>query len=120
MAVRNRTIRGTVSSEHIVQFFDTDESRAQNVATFLAQGHALGEPLIVVARPANWTAILEHLDILGVPVQQAMAEGTLVVQDAADTLTPQPRRDAGRHLVREFGRQGRCRSGQQGPSARVR
>jgi hypothetical protein len=86
MAVRNRTIRGAVSSEHIVQFFDTDESRAQNVAAFLAQGHALGEPLIVVARPANWTAILEHLEILGIPVQEAMADGTLVVKDAADTL----------------------------------
>ena len=86
MTVRNRTIRGSVSSEHIVQFFDTDESRAQNVAAFLAQGYALGEPLIVVARPANWTAILEHLEILGVPVQDAMADGTLLVKDAADTL----------------------------------
>ena len=86
MTVRNRTIRGAVSSEHIVQFFDTDESRAQNVAAFLAQGYALGEPLIVVARPSNWRAILENLEILGVPVQDAMADGALIVKDAADTL----------------------------------
>ena len=86
MAVRNRTIRGNVSSEHIVQFFDTDESRARNVAVFLAQGHALGEPLIVVVRPSSWMGISQQLEALGVPVQEAIAEGMLLVQDADETL----------------------------------
>jgi DcmR-like sensory protein len=86
MSVRNRTVRGSVSSEHIVQFFDTDESRAQNAATFLAKGYAAGEPMIVVARRANWAAMVEHLEILGVPVGRAAADGTLVVKDADETL----------------------------------
>jgi hypothetical protein len=86
MTVRNRTIRGRVSSEHIVQFFDTDDSRAHNVAAFLAQGHAAGEPTVVIARPMNWTAIAACLGRLGVPVPDAIATGALVVQDADDTL----------------------------------
>ena len=75
-----------MSSEHIVQFFDTDESRARNVATFLAQGYAAGEPLIIVARPANVTAIYQHLDILGVPTDAALDSGALIAKDADDTL----------------------------------
>lgn len=86
MTVRNRTVRGRISSEHIVQFFDTDESRAQNVATFLAQGYAAGEPIVVIARPVNWAAMIERLEALGVPVQQAAANGMLIVKDATDTL----------------------------------
>ena len=86
MTVRNRTIRGAVSSEHIVQFFDTDESRARNVASFLADGHAAGEPMIVVARPKSWAGIHEQLEALGVPVAEVLASGRLVVKDASDTL----------------------------------
>src|SRR5687767_3572115 len=86
MSVRNRTVRGNVSSEHIVQFFDTDESRTQNAAAFLAKGYAAGEPLIVLARPVNWTGMVEHLEILGVPVEAAIAKGMLLVKDAEATL----------------------------------
>lgn len=82
MTVRNRP----AASEHIVQFFDTDESRARNVATFLAQGYAAEEPIVVIARPRNWTGILEHLERLGVPVTQAIADGKIVVMDAQETL----------------------------------
>jgi hypothetical protein len=84
--VRNRTVKGAVASEHIVQFFDTDESRAQNVAIFLAQGYAAGEPMVVIARPASWAAMIEPLQELGVPVRDATASGMLVVKDASETL----------------------------------
>jgi hypothetical protein len=86
MNVRNRTIRGHVSSDHIVQFFDTDESRAHNVAAFLAEGYGAGEPLMMVARPANAAAICEQLERRGVPVRRAAEEGMLIVKDAEDTL----------------------------------
>ncbi|HYT67672.1 MAG TPA: MEDS domain-containing protein [Vicinamibacterales bacterium] len=86
MSVRNRTVRGRVSSEHIVQFFDTDESRAQNVAAFLAQGYAAAEPLVIAARPTNWPAMMENLELFGVPVQNAIAEGMLIVKDAHDLV----------------------------------
>jgi hypothetical protein len=69
-----------------VQFFDTDESRADNVASFLAEGYRAGEPIVVIARPVNWALMRDRLQFLGVPVQSAIAKGTLVVKDAAQTL----------------------------------
>jgi len=86
MHVRNRTHPGQLTSEHIVQFFDTNESRAHHVAAFLAEGYALGEPLIVVARPVSWAALIEPLEVLGVRAPQAVAEGMLVVKNADDLL----------------------------------
>ena len=85
MTVRDRVVTGT-GSEHIVQFFDSDESRAETVAAFLAEGYRRGEPLVVVARSSNWTAVVEHLQDLNVPVQRLIARETLLVKDAQDTL----------------------------------
>ena len=119
MTVRNHVIRGTVASEHIVQFFDTDESRADNVASFLDDGYQAGEPIVVVARPANWSLMTERLQLLGVPVQSAMANGSLVVRDANQTLDEISRSgsiDAAAfeavvgQAVMTLGRQGRVRA----------
>ena len=86
MTVRERVVRGPIASEHIVQFFDSDESRAECVAAFLADGVRAGEPAIVVARPANWTAMVEQLEVQGIPVKQAMTDGLIVMKQADDTL----------------------------------
>jgi hypothetical protein len=86
MTVRERVVRGPIASDHIVQFFDSDESRAECVAEFLASGLRLGEPAIVVARPANWASAVEQLEARGVRVAKAIADGTIVVKDADDTL----------------------------------
>ena len=86
MTVRNRTSRGKVSSEHIVQFFDSDDSRAHNVAAFLAKGIEAGEPVLIIARPANTSAIFEQLQVLGVAVAAAVECGMLITKDADETL----------------------------------
>lgn len=86
MTVRECVARGSVASEHIVQFFDSDESRAECVAGFLAEGIANREPAIIVAKPKNWTATLAQLADRGVPVQRAIDEGMVVVKDADETL----------------------------------
>lgn len=91
MSARNHTDQLVRRCEHTVQFFDTDESRAQNVAAFLAEGFAAGEPLVVVARPSNGAAIREELEARGVPVAQAIAAGMLTIHDAHEMvrrLTP--------------------------------
>jgi hypothetical protein len=82
----NCTSANLVTSDHVVQFFDTDESRAERVADFLAEGYRQGEPLVVVARPVVWPAVIERLQHLGVNPNQAAAEGMLVVKNAEDTL----------------------------------
>ena len=79
-------MRGAPASEHIVQFFDSDESRAESVAAFLAEGYRAGEPLIIVARAMNWALTMEALEADGVPVQRAIADRMLIVKDAAETL----------------------------------
>ena len=86
MSVRERVVRGLIASEHIVQFFDSDESRAECVAGFLAEGYRAGEPAIVVARPVNWANASALLHARGVPVQQLIADGMIVVHDADETL----------------------------------
>jgi DcmR-like sensory protein len=86
MSVRECVVRGPIASEHIVQFFDSDESRAKCVAEFLAEGYRAGEPAIVVAKAANWTNMVEQLEARNVPVQKAIADGLIVTKEANDTL----------------------------------
>jgi hypothetical protein len=86
MTVRERVVRGSIASEHIVQFFDSDESRAECVAAFLADGYRAGEPAIVVARPVNWASMSELLQAQSIPVQQAITDGMIVVHDANEAL----------------------------------
>ena len=86
MTVREPIVRGPIASEHIVQFFDSDESRSECVAKFLAEGYRVGEPAVVVARPSNWSSLVERLEVLGIPVQAALADGMIVVKDVNDTL----------------------------------
>src|SRR5258708_14331186 len=86
MTVRECVVRGPIASEHIVQFFDSDESRAECVAEFLAEGIRLEEPAIVVAKPTNWVMAVEQLESRGVPVKDPLADGMIVVKNAEHTL----------------------------------
>lgn len=76
----------SMSDGHIVQFFDTDESRAAGVAAFLAEGYAAGEPMFLVARPTSWHPIIGQMEKIGVCMRTAIAGGMLVVKDANDSL----------------------------------
>jgi hypothetical protein len=50
--------RHGLSSDHIVQFFDTIDSMADGVSTFLAEGYGRGGVLLVLARKKHWRAIV--------------------------------------------------------------
>lgn len=93
MTVQESVVRGA-TSRHIVQLFDSDESRVEAVAAFLAEGHRHGDALIAVARPSNWTAIVERLEAMDVPVKALVSSGTLVARDAHETLSRLSRRDS--------------------------
>src|SRR5215510_5489022 len=73
-------------SDHFCQFFDTDESRAESVAEFLAEGLRAGEYVIAVNRPAHWVSISTRMSALGIPVDEELARGHLILKDAASTL----------------------------------
>jgi hypothetical protein len=86
MTRRERTVRGQVSTEHVVRLFDDADSLAETVAAFLYEGWNQDETLLVVARPENWALVARGLGASGCPVNEAALSGRLVVLDAATTL----------------------------------
>lgn len=86
MSVRERVGGAKAGSQHICQFFDTDDSRADAVAAFLAAGLRSREHVMVVARPVHWAAIRERLVAARIPVDREIAHGRIIVKDAMDTL----------------------------------
>ena len=92
---------------HAVQLFDSDDSLAVQVSTFLHAGYLSGERLRVIASAEHMAAIARHLGDLGCPVAETLASGRLRWMDSASTLQllmPEQRLDAGhlRSLVRDL------------------
>lgn len=83
---REHVFRGEVRSEHLVQLFDEPESLVGALADFLEDGWKRGDTLLVVSRPASWALTTPELEARGCPVSQMIADGRLVVLDAATTL----------------------------------
>lgn len=83
---RERVVKGSVSSEHLVQLFDDSDSLATTVSDFLYSGWLTGQTLLVVARPDQWAVTSRQMVSLGCPVADAIASGRLVVLDAATAL----------------------------------
>jgi hypothetical protein len=83
---RERVIHGTVVSEHLVQLFDESESLIAGVSTFLFDAWKRGDHLLVIARASNWAMTAPELEAQGCPVPALIAEGRLIVLDAATTL----------------------------------
>jgi hypothetical protein len=72
--------------EHVCQFFDTDESRAEAVAAYIAEGLAKGERVLVVARPVYWATITSHLASSRIDANAEVDRGRIIIKDAVDTL----------------------------------
>jgi len=86
MGVREQVSRSHVGQSHVVQFFDSDDSRHEAVGGFLAEGYRRGGPLIVVARSVNAEPILKQLERMVGYIQRHIASGRILVLDAAETL----------------------------------
>ena len=67
---------------HAVQLFDNSGSRARAVATFVRDGLAAGDRVVIAMRAEAWAATAAVLAHQGVPPDDAIAAGTLVVIDA--------------------------------------
>ena len=83
---RERVVRGNVVSEHLVQLFDETESLVASLRTYLLDAWKAGDTLVVCARATNWALTAAELEASGCPVAQLIADGKLVVLDAATTL----------------------------------
>lgn len=73
-------------SDHLVQVYSDHMELAESVATFLASGFEAGEPAVLVVAAAHLPSIRERLGKHGWPVEQAEAQGLLIVRDAETTL----------------------------------
>lgn len=71
--------------EHILQLFDSTESREDSVAGFLMDGLGRGENLLVLAASAHWRLVSGRLR-LGCPVDAALADGRIAFRDAHEIL----------------------------------
>jgi hypothetical protein len=82
---KERLIRSGLTSDHVVQFFDTTESRTDTVSAFLADGFRNDNHLLVIARRSHWRAIAPQLrqraEASRLPAQQ------ITVLDAGMTLS---------------------------------
>jgi hypothetical protein len=86
MDVHEPVARSQAASEHVCQFFDSDDSRADAVAAYVADGLRQGDRVMVVARPLHWATNGERLAAARLPDERELARGTLIVKDAMDTL----------------------------------
>ena len=71
---------------HSVQLFDSGASRAAGTSNYLREGLQHGNSVLVVATPAHWEATKRLLERDGIDIDTAIANGTLTVLDAAETL----------------------------------
>jgi signal transduction histidine kinase/ActR/RegA family two-component response regulator len=74
------------TSDHIVQFYETEQFLAEAVSRFLAQGVIASEGVVMIAAPDHVRVILDGLTKKGFDVERARATGQLTVLDAQETL----------------------------------
>ena len=110
------------TSEHFVQFYETDEFLLDSVSGFIGAGLGAGAACIVIATKAHREGLEERLQANGLDLVAASTRGTYLSLDAGETLSlfmvdglPEPERFAevvgslieravkGRRRVRIFG-----------------
>jgi hypothetical protein len=85
--MKERIVQGAVSSDHIVQLFDSVESLVQNVATFVSQGLCQNAAVLVVAKPTHWAAITRRFNTMPNSGRPAgTSANQLTVLNAEETL----------------------------------
>ncbi len=73
---------------HVVHFYKDPNELSHIVSRFLADGLAIGQPAVVVARAQLCRRIEVSLESLGIDVRLSKADGRLVVL-IADTILPE-------------------------------
>ena len=71
---------------HAVQFYESEDFLCDCVADYVADGLAIGAPIVIIARPARLQAFTARIEEHGQPAQAAIAEGRFVLLDAFETL----------------------------------
>jgi PAS domain S-box-containing protein len=72
------------NGEHLVQFYEDDESLLDTLEHFLGAGLILGEPILVIATEDHRRRLVHRLR--GLNVEAAIGSGHVVLLDARETL----------------------------------
>jgi hypothetical protein len=80
-------------SVHTVQFFDASSSLAEALSTFVGEGLASAEAVVLLLTPAHADATLRRCREKGIDVAGALASQQLLIRDAEDALAGFMRRD---------------------------
>jgi PAS domain S-box-containing protein len=75
------------TSEHFVQFYDTDEFLLDSVSGFIGAGLGAGGACIVVATKVHREGLEERFQTIGLDLAVASARGTYLALDAGETLS---------------------------------
>src|SRR5688572_2325289 len=79
-------IPGSPRQPHAVQFYATETTLFDTVATFLGEGLRAAQPAIMIATPSHRAAIVERLCGAMIDCDRAIRDGDLVLLDAQATL----------------------------------
>jgi hypothetical protein len=79
---------------HVVQLFDTVDSRAETLASFVRTGLLQGEKVLVVSTREHWNVARARLESSGLDVTAVALSGQLIYLDA-DSLVVELCNDAG-------------------------
>ena len=74
-------------SEHLVQFYETDDFLLDSVSKFIGTGLAAGEAGIVIVTKAHCEGLEQRLQADGLDLDAARAEGTYISLDALEMLS---------------------------------
>jgi len=74
-------------SEHLVQFYETDEFLVDSVSKFIGTGLSAGDAGIVIATKAHREGFEQRLKADGLDLDAARAGGTYISRDALETLS---------------------------------
>ena len=73
-------------TDHFMQLFDSDGSLAVALATFIQEGLAEGDAVVIVTSGARWDLVSSRLASRGVSIEAPMRSKRLLFMDAASLM----------------------------------
>jgi hypothetical protein len=77
---------GKLVQGHVVQLFDTAESRVERVSAFVRDGLATGGAVLLVITSQHWQGVSAKCREQGVDLDTAIRSRSLIVRDAGEAL----------------------------------
>ncbi len=93
MLVVPSTTHAPARAAHSVQLFDSDESLAESVADYFADGLIRRDRMLAVIDGERWNSVAMQLSARGLPIEEALRFGHLVVCDSLQVLNRLMRRN---------------------------